>query len=170
MEQGRVLLLLRHAESEGTRPGGRDVERPLSSAGLAQARAVGDHLRAESTRVDAVLCSSATRTRQTLDALEITAGLAAEATDFSDRYYAAGADDLLDALRLLPDGVHVALLVGHAPAVPGLTYHLAETSGSDQEALHAIESRFPPATLVRLEFTGPWSSLDSARLTQVRLP
>ena len=44
MATRRTLLLLRHAQTEDTRPGGRDIDRQLTAEGEEQARAVGTFL------------------------------------------------------------------------------------------------------------------------------
>jgi phosphohistidine phosphatase len=164
----RRLLLLRHAKTEEFRPGGRDVDRRLTGRGEGQAHDVGAYLIARGVRCDAVLCSSSVRTRQTweLASLEAPAG----GVDFSERYYDGGTDELLEAVRALDDRIQTALLVGHAPGVPGLAYELADPDASDPTAVAAIATRFPPATLAWLEFEGPWSDVQTAILVEARLP
>jgi phosphohistidine phosphatase len=60
------LVLVRHAEAA---PGSPDELRTLTDGGRAQARALGDRLRAEGIRPDAVLTSPLRRARQTAEAL-----------------------------------------------------------------------------------------------------
>lgn len=162
----RTLLLLRHAEAGDPPPGGRDPDRRLTPTGEEQARAVGPAL--AGVAVDAVLCSSSARTRQTLALL----GLAVdpERVDVSGDYYNAGADTLVTALREVDPGCRTALLVGHAPGLPSVAYELADPDTSDPAALAAIDGRFPVATLARLEFDGEWADLEAAALVEVRLP
>ena len=169
MAMPRTLLLLRHAQTEDTRPGGRDLDRELTAYGEEQARAVGNFLAESGLTVDAVLCSAAVRARQTLAAL----GLAlpdASRLDISSEYYNAGADTLVEALRNLDGDCRTVLLAGHAPGVPAVAYELADPESSDPAALAAIDGRFPAATLARLEFTGDWADLETAALVHVRLP
>ena len=61
-------------------------------------------------------------------------------------------------------------LVGHAPGAPGLVHEMTDPGTSSREAVEAIESRFPAATLAQLEFEGDWSSLDAGSLAAVRVP
>jgi phosphohistidine phosphatase len=169
MAMPRTLLLLRHAQTEDTRPGGRDLDRELTAYGEEQARAVGTFLAETGLTVDAVLCSAAVRARQTLAAL----GLAlpdASRLDISSEYYNAGADTLVEALRNLDGDCRTVLLAGHAPGVPAVAYELADPETSDPAVLAAIDGRFPAATLARLEFTGDWADLETAALVHVRLP
>jgi phosphohistidine phosphatase len=160
----KTLFLLRHAQTEDTRPGGRDSDRRLTSAGEAQARAVGEWLR-DQPAVDVALCSTAVRTRQTLAACAPNAR-----AEFLDALYNDGSDALLAAIRELPETVEAALVVGHAPAVPGLVHELTDPQTSDPAAVAAIDSRYPAATLAVLAFEDTWADLTSAALVRVRLP
>ena len=85
-------------------------------------------------------------------------------------FFNAGSDTLLNAVRELPDGCHVALLIGHAAGAPGLVHELTDPAAFSAEAVAAIESRFLAAALARLEFAGDWSQFDSGSLVAVRLP
>jgi phosphohistidine phosphatase len=169
MSTRRTVLLLRHAQTEDTRPGGRDIDRQLTASGEEQAAAVGAHLATQRLTVDAVLCSSAARTRQTLSALGLVLP-DARRLDVSSAYYNAGSDTLIAALRGQDADCRTVLLVGHAPGLPAVAYELADPNASDPAALAAIDGRFPAATLARLEFSGDWADLESAALVDVRLP
>jgi phosphohistidine phosphatase len=170
MNQRRTLLVLRHAKTEDVRPGSKDSERRLTPDGERHALELGDYLRAQGITVDAVLCSSAARARQTLELLKLDDQLLHDRVEIADRYYNAGADTLINAVRELPDDCQVALLVGHAPGAPGVVYELADPTTSSPEALGAIEGRFPAAALARLEFNGDWSGIEAGSLVSVRMP
>src|SRR6185437_11768101 len=64
-EQHRNLVLMRHAKSAYP-DAVADHGRPLSSRGVRESGLAGDWLRANLPAVDAVLCSTATRARETL--------------------------------------------------------------------------------------------------------
>ena len=170
MDQRRTLLVLRHAKTEDTRPGSRDPERRLTSDGERQAVEAGDHLRRQETSVDTVLCSSAVRAQRTLDLLMLGDQVAPERVEISDRFYNAGTDTLIEAIRELGDDCHVALLIGHAPGAPGLVYEMTDPTTSAVEAVAAIDGRFPAAALARLEFDGDWSELEACSLVSVWMP
>jgi phosphohistidine phosphatase len=170
MDQRRTLLVLRHAQTEDIRPGSRDSERRLTPQGERDARQVGEYLREHGIAVDEVLCSSAVRARQTLQFLQLDDQLDPDHVEIADRFYNAGGDSLIAAVRELPKDCQVALLVGHAPGAPGLVHELTDAATSSAEALAAIESRFPAAALARLEFQGVWSQVESGSLVAVRLP
>ncbi|HET8916024.1 MAG TPA: histidine phosphatase family protein [Propionibacteriaceae bacterium] len=170
MNQRRTLLVLRHASTEDVRTGSKDRERSLTPDGERDALELGDYLRAQGITVDAVLCSSAARARQTLELLKLDDRLLQDRVEIADRFYNAGADTLINAVRELPDDSRVALLVGHAPGAPGVVYELADPTTSRAEAMGAIEGRFPAAALARLEFDGDWSEVEAASLVSVRMP
>ena len=170
MDQRRTLLVLRHAQTEDVRPGSKDSERRITPDGERRALEVGDYLRAEGITVDTVLCSSAARARQTLELLRLGDQLNPDRVEIADRFYNAGGDTLINAVRELPDDCHVALLIGHAPGAPGLVHQMTDPATSRPEAVSAIESRFPAAALAQLEFEGDWSEIDAGSLVSVRMP
>jgi phosphohistidine phosphatase len=170
MDQRRTLLVLRHAKTEDSRPGSKDSERRLTPEGEHHALEVGDYLRAQAMTVDTVLCSSAARARQTLELLKLGDQLDPDRVEIADRFYNAGTDTLINAVRELPDDCHVALLIGHAPGAPGVVYELADPTTSSPEAVSAIDGRFPAAALARLEFEGDWSGVETGSLAAARIP
>lgn len=155
------LHLLRHAKAAEFSPGRTDHQRPLTERGHAQAAALGEYLRDSGIRIDQVLCSTATRTRETLAGLGLGAPV-----EFSDAVYQASPDELLAEIAAMPPGS--LLVIGHAPGIPGLAHQLAGP-GSDPTALEAIDGRYPTATLATLDTDADWAGLDSARLTGVRI-
>ena len=98
------LILVRHAEAA---PGEPDDLRPLTDAGRATARALGERLHAR--RPTAVVCSPLLRARETADAIARASGL--EAT--VDERLAPGAT--VDAIRELASEDGTVVAVGHQP-------------------------------------------------------
>ena len=103
----RTLLLLRHAKSDYP-DGVGDHARPLAPRGVREAALAGDWLRANAPRVDAVLCSSATRTRQTLERTGIEAP-----TEYLDRLYDSTPGITLDVINGVDElfGTDIATLL-----------------------------------------------------------
>lgn len=155
------LYLLRHADADDDLDGRDDVSRGLSRLGRAQARALAEVLAAE--RIEMVLASNATRARQTTELLRLPAPI-----HYRPRLYNAGARQVLAELSGVDDQVRRVLVVGHAPGLPAVAYHLADQH-SDQLALARIRPMFPPATLVGLQFSGGWSELTDAKVFTSRL-
>jgi phosphohistidine phosphatase len=97
------LFLVRHAEAA---PGDPDDLRPLTDAGRAAARALGEQLAQE--RPDAVVSSPLLRARETADAIARAAGIDATA----DERLAPGAT--ADDVRAVAQGDAI-VVVGHQP-------------------------------------------------------
>jgi phosphohistidine phosphatase len=145
VNEPRRLYLLRHAKAEPVAPGG-DIDRPLSRRGIASCGLIAEFIRDSDIAPDLVLCSSARRTRQTVEA--IGAALPAEVPVLTeDRLYLASAPDLLDRLREIDDGVPSVLLVGHNPSIHELAVGLLHNG--EQAALPS----FPTAGFAVHELT-----------------
>jgi phosphohistidine phosphatase len=151
------LFLLRHAKSSHDDPSLADRERPLAPRGRRAAKAMSAHLRERGIRPALVLCSPATRARQTLTGI-------APALDGSDvriepEMYEASARGLLACLQAIPSTVPSAMMIGHNPAIERLALDLA-ASGPD---LTDLARKYPTGALATLELTGDWSELDADR-------
>lgn len=152
----RTLILLRHGKSAYP-DGVADHDRPLAPRGERQAALAGAWIGQHLPPVDRILCSTATRTRQTLERTGIDAP-----TSHLEVIYGAEPDELLDALRELDDGPRTVLLVGHAPGLPYLGVDLAG-SGSDLAALDRLRDGFPTSAVAVLSITGSWSEIAHGR-------
>ncbi|ANT59995.1 phosphoglycerate mutase [Salipiger sp. CCB-MM3] len=104
------LILMRHAKSDWS-VGTPDHARPLNDRGRRSAEALGDWLRTEDILPDQVLCSSAARTRETLDLLH----LGDLPTRFEDRLYLAGPSALLKSLQAATGAT--VLMLAHNPGI-----------------------------------------------------
>jgi phosphohistidine phosphatase len=161
----RTLVLLRHGKSAYP-VGVPDHDRPLADRGLRQASLAGEHIRTLVDRFDLVLCSTATRARQTLDAAGLTDGR----VEYRNEIYAAEPDEILDLIRAVPDGVTSVLVIGHAPGLPDLADELAGP-GSDPSARARLEDKFPTSAFAVVAVSGSWSDLPGgARLIAVTVP
>lgn len=161
----RTLLLLRHAKSDY--PGGvSDHERPLASRGIREAALAGDWLRAQAPPIDAILCSTATRTRQTLERTGIEAPVS-----FVDRIYDATPGIVLGEINGVAEHVQTLLVIGHEPVMSGLALALADDS-SDSAVIQEIESKYPTSALALLKVSTPWRELElgGAQLAGFHIP
>lgn len=144
----KTLYILRHAEAAQGSP---DNQRPLTQAGRAAAAEMGDVMREKGYLPAAIFCSPATRTRQTLAGLE----LEQPAPQFVEEIYQAAPQDLLKVVH--EADTESLLLVGHNPAVHGLSLALAGRGQPGQ--LHALRVGFAPGTLAVLQFDREWIDL-----------
>lgn len=155
-----TLIVMRHAKSSwGT--GDPDHRRPLNKRGVADAEAAGGIL--AGYRIDLLLSSTATRTRETWQRAE-AGGAAAVEVEFTDALYGAWADSVLDLLREVHEGVGAVMVLGHEPTMSELVGLLAEPSELADEA----SAGYPTAALSVLEVDGPWADLVAGGATMVR--
>jgi phosphohistidine phosphatase len=153
------LYLLRHAKSSWDDPTLTDHDRPLAPRGRRDAKLIAKHLRRAGGDPELVLCSSAVRTRETLELLR--PALAGATVMVEEELYGASSDDLLARVRLVPDPVASVLLIGHNPGLHELALSLA-TAG---EELERLELKFPTAALATLALATTWSRLAPAGAT-----
>lgn len=159
----KTLYILRHAKAA---PEGRegDAERPLAKRGRKAAAVMGDYLASLRPPPRLVLCSSARRTRETLDEILPLLDPAPQVL-YEEGLYLAGAGRLLERLQRLPDSVASVLVIGHNPGLHQLTAGLAEDND-------ALADGFPTAALAVLRIAGTWSVLElhEATLIDYRTP
>ncbi len=144
-----TLTLFRHAKSSWELNTADDRERPLNARGLAAAPMMGAFLRDQGLKPDLVLCSTAVRTRQTLE-LASSGWEPEPKTKFEGGLYLADPSDLLARVRKAPRTVKHLMIVGHNP---GLQIFAVELVGEgDPELVGAISSKLPTASVVTLAF------------------
>ncbi|MEU3009935.1 SixA phosphatase family protein [Nocardia asteroides] len=159
-----TLILMRHGKSAYP-DGVGDHARPLAPRGQREAALAGDWLRATMPPIDAVRCSTATRTRQTLAATGVDAPV-----EYTDDIYEANPHTLIELIQLTDDSVETLLIVGHVPGIPWTAWELAANRDSDQAT--ELSRKFPTSALAVLEFDRPWAQLDpgSGELTYFHVP
>jgi phosphohistidine phosphatase len=161
------LHLLRHAKSSA-KENMDDQERPLSRRGRETARRIGKLLPVQLGAIDLVLCSSARRTRETLE-LVLAEFSPRPRTAIEDGLYLASHQKLSARLRLLDPSDLNVLLIGHNPGLHELALVLADQNSPDFRALAA--GKFPTAALASFLVPG-WPTLGYSRhvLTAYRTP
>jgi phosphohistidine phosphatase len=153
----RTLYLLRHAKSSWKEEGLSDRERPLAPRGIKAAGTMASHMRATGVHPALVLCSSARRTRETLDL--VAAGFAGPfERSVEDELYGATADDLLSRLRQVPDATRSVMVIGHNPGLEDLATQLA--GDGEGPALDQLGRKFPTAALATFDLADTaWSEV-----------
>ncbi len=161
----RTLVLMRHAKSAYP-DGVADHERPLAPRGEREAALAGDWLRAHIPAIDAVRCSSAVRTRQTLARTAITAP-----ADYLDDLYDCTPGMMLAQINGADDSLGTLLVVGHEPTVSQVALGLA-TPESDRRAIQRISEKFPTSGIAVLRVPGTWAEveLSTAELVDFHVP
>lgn len=161
----RTLILLRHAKSDYP-PGAADHERPLASRGIREAGLAGDWLRAHAPAVDAVLCSTATRTRETYARTALTAPVR-----YVDDLYDATPGAVIATINTVADDVDTLLVIGHEPAMSSVALGLAGP-GTDATVAQRISEKYPTSGIAVLQVAGSWADLElgSAALVGFHVP
>jgi phosphohistidine phosphatase len=155
------LHLLRHAKSSW-KEDVEDRERALSGRGREAARRIGRHLSKTLGPLDLALCSSALRTRETLE-LVLANFAVTPRRAIEDELYAASQEELMERLcRLSEEEVNV-LLVGHNPGLHELAVALVETSSSSPGFRALTSGKFPTAACASFQISEPWSALGLSR-------
>ena len=113
-------------------------------------------IREQGIAPELVICSTAARTRQTLEL--VAEGFPAEQPPravFEAGVYGASAAGLLAILREVASGEGSAMLVGHQPAIQDLALLLVAEDGGRER----LEGRFPTGALATLDVSVPWQRL-----------
>ena len=166
----RRLMLLRHAKSDWTRPGARDYERTLAPRGREAAPRIGAYMVRHGLAPDLVLCSTATRARETWD-LVAKAFAPKPPLVFEERLYEADAGALLDVVTETRGSVHALLLTGHNPGLHEFAQRLI--ASGDTDARQRLTEKFPTGALAVIDFAiDDWRKLHprSGRLDRFVVP
>jgi phosphohistidine phosphatase len=141
----KTLYILRHAKSSWEDIGRGDHDRPLAPRGRRAAKKLAKYMRRQKVSAAMVLCSSATRTRETLALVSPVLG-AHKKILIEDGLYAASADELLDRLHRVPDPNEAVMLIGHNPGVQELALTLTARGAKR----NLLMEGFPTAGLATL--------------------
>jgi len=153
----KTLVLLRHAKSAWDNADLPDIDRPLSPRGQKAAPAMGERLKKAGYKPDVVLCSTATRTRETLDLMAGSLPKKAK-IQYLKELYMAVPREMLNAVAKVPDSAQTVMLVGHNPGIGSLAGWLA--GEGDSELLAKIRRKFPTAAAAVITFdVARWSDI-----------
>lgn len=136
----KTLYLLRHGKSNWKADYGPDHERPIAKRGRKAADRMGRFLAAHDQLPDFILCSTAVRTRQTLERA-MAAGAWEVPVHHTDTLYLASLEAIHKLVRRVENQVERLLLVAHEPTCSDLVSHLV--GGGDH--------RFPTAAMARID-------------------
>lgn len=149
-----VLIIMRHAKAEPFGDSG-DSARALTEKGYKQAKIVGKGLEALGLVPDQISCSSAKRTRETLDRMLKTFGDGPQ-VDYRLSLYEGGVQSVFDELAHAKSKTRVFLIVGHEPTMSISAQWLA-SADSDGERLDLLNLGLSPASVVILVSDKPFN-------------
>jgi len=159
------LYIMRHAKSSWAVPGARDFDRTLNERGLADLAKLSKVFKREKIAPDHILCSSAIRTRQTLDGIK-DAFENLPAVDFTERLYSSGLHEYIDIIN----GVEQAkslMVIGHNPMCGSLATSLPKDGEPDE--FEKIAYKYPTAAISIIDFDfDDWSKVSKYTGTLVK--
>jgi phosphohistidine phosphatase len=157
----KELVLMRHAKAVPHAIEQGDLGRPLSGRGRRAATAVALELRRRGLRPDLILCSSARRTRETLDHV-LDVYQPAPPTQLEAELYLADAEHLVDRFRRFDADIGSALLIGHNEGLAEAAILLATVG--EPAALAAMRAKFPTGAVAWLRLpVDDWTQLGRSR-------
>ena len=139
----RRLILMRHAKSDWS-AGYPDHDRPLNKRGRRSADAMGHWLRETGYLPDQVLCSTAQRTRETLQRLRLGTDTG---VSFHHGLYLAEATRMLKVLQQA-DG-RCVLVLGHNHGIADMAHNLVSA-----RPVHDRFDDYPTAATLVCDFKG----------------
>jgi phosphohistidine phosphatase len=165
----RTLHLLRHAKSSWDDATIPDHDRPLAPRGARAARRIAAHLPSAGIHPALLLCSSARRSLETLDALRPALGRTAEVS-IEPELYGADAWEILERLRTVDAQIPQILVIAHNPGLQDLAIELS--GEGDAALLNQLRTKFPTGALATLDFHVGWAELGPghAHLTHLVTP
>jgi len=131
------LYLLRHAQAASDFST-EDKDRPLTQHGIIQAQFLATYI----TNIQKTLCSSATRTQMTAQAIKDASGNLGT-IEYQDHLYNAPVGDILNAIQTC--GSENLLVIAHNPGIHMLARSLADKG--DKVKLEKLNIFYNPATL-----------------------
>jgi phosphohistidine phosphatase len=159
----RRLVVLRHSKAEPH--SSSDASRKLADRGHRDAADAGRFLAEAGLAPDHVLVSAATRTQETWAEVHAQVG-GDPLVDVTWDLYDAGPEDVVVALRSVPEDAATVLVVGHNPTMAQLVHTLDDETGDD-EARQVLDEGFATSAVAVLDVDVAWSDLapGAGRLT-----
>jgi len=150
------LILMRHAKSCWTDPLADDHDRVLNARGRKAAQDLGDWLRAGGYLPDLALCSTAMRTRETLERLELDCP-----TNYEPDLYHAPAGQILTVLQSAT--ANPVILLGHNPGIGDFAARILRDPPRDEDFM-----AFPTGATLVVDFAATtWAKVGWAKGTMV---
>jgi len=150
----RELYILRHSKSDWDSHTS-DHLRPLNKRGVNNAQAIADWMKNKYLYPGRILCSTATRARQTLAPVIETLAIPDDRIEYLDKLYLADLKTLLKILREIDNDESSVLIVGHNPGLEELVTYLAK----EPVPLSGNGKLLPTSCLVQFKLPDDWHDL-----------
>jgi phosphohistidine phosphatase len=153
-----TLVLFRHAKSSWSNPALPDRERPLATRGIKDAPLMGRAMAERGIDPELVLCSSARRTRDTLE-LALPELRVEPKVVYEDALYHASPETMLEILHGIQPGTNRVMLVGHNPEIQAFAIDLV--GAGPKHFRDRLLTKFPTAGLAVVNFAaGLWKTIS----------
>lgn len=139
------LILTRHAKSSWDDPTMDDHDRPLNARGHHAAHELGDWLASRGYEPEEVLCSTATRTRETWEGIKRAQLEVIPKVRFIPELYHANSEIMLKMLQSASG--HDVLMIGHNPGIAMFAERLPATLPN-----HPEFRKYPTAATLVVDF------------------
>ncbi len=155
----KTLILMRHAKSAWDAGDLPDHDRPLSDRGRSAAPAMGRWLKQNKLKPDLILCSTATRAKETLSLVHPFLPEKAK-TEFLEGLYMALPREILATIaKVGSDKTETLLLIGHNPGIGSLAHWLS--GDGDAKTLARMQEKFPTGAVAVIDVNvETWRELD----------
>ena len=158
------LILLRHAKAVPIAPDLEDHDRVLAERGRSDAAQMGQFLREEGLVPELVLCSSAARTRQTLEVMIAGWEVPPQVHELSDLYLARWLT-IINQVRQQRVEANTLMVVAHNPGLEECARILARPpgDGKTRKLLQMLQDDYPTAAVTVLGFEiESWNQVERA--------
>lgn len=119
----RNIYMMRHARTEAYCTSGDDFDRKLLPSGILDAQRIGQKLAHLDFDFDAIIASSARRTKGTVAAVNEILQLADDKITFTDKLYMAPLDAYEQIVSALPEHHTNVLIIGHNNGISDFVRH-----------------------------------------------
>lgn len=160
MASEKILIILRHGQAKNASFNEHDHSRTLTEKGHKEAIEMGETLYDNGFIPDYVLCSTASRTRETLEEIKQFFPTTPE-IEYSPKIYNASEVELLLKISYITDSVDRLMIIGHNPGLYQLSLALAKEG--DKQMHNRLQMEFPTCALAVIGFDGTWGNILSSR-------
>jgi phosphohistidine phosphatase len=115
---------MRHAKSDWSNPKQSDIGRALNPRGRKAAFMMGQWLSTHNLVPNYVICSTATRARETLARMRLCGDIPSHIIKYEPAAYDASKEVLLNVLQDCQPDKETVMLIGHNPGLEDLLYYL----------------------------------------------
>lgn len=155
----KQIILMRHAEARPTVTAPSDRERILTMRGWQELESIKSLLQKRLQVVDRVICSNASRTRQTYDGIKNLISASAQVS-FEDSLYQGSANRISDFIMSINNKNKAVLIICHNP---GISDFLNLVNHRD---VKTVPSSFPTSGVAFLEHQSDfWGDMIVQNLT-----